>query len=141
MQTVLFLALGKLGIPMLTALVATILIVTCCSPIQEGADLTVKQAVEMVRKDTSLILVDVRTPEEYHQGHIRGSRLMNYYEAGFHSQLETLPKDKHVIFYCRTGRRSAEAREYLSSIGYSRVHNMLGGINAWKKDRQPVIEP
>jgi len=126
---------------MLTALVVTILIVTCCTPVEDGGTLTVKQVAEMVRKDTSVILVDVRTPEEYGQGHIKGSRLVNYYEANFHSQLETLPKDKTVILYCRSGHRSGEALKFLVSIGYSRVFNMIGGIIAWRKEKLPLIGP
>lgn len=126
---------------MLTALVAAILIVASCAPIEEGGTLSVKQAAEMIRKDSSVVLVDVRTPEEYGQGHIKGSRQINYYEANFHSQLESLPKDKTLILYCRSGRRSAEARTFLISIGYSRVFNMIGGIIAWRKQRLPLVGP
>lgn len=126
---------------MLTLLVISALLVVTCAPVKEGGDVTARQVAEMLRKDTSIILVDVRTPEEYQQGHIKGARLMDFYSAEFHAMMQTLPKEKPVILYCRSGRRSDEAMKFLTSIGYSRVFNMLGGIVQWKKDRQPVIGP
>lgn len=126
---------------MFTLLVISALLVVTCAPIKEGGDVTAQQVAQMLRKDTSIILVDVRTPEEYQQEHIKGGRLMDYYSAEFHALLQTLPKEKPIIFYCRSGRRSSEAMKFLSSIGYSRVFNLIGGIIQWKKDRQPVVGP
>lgn len=134
-------ASGKLGKAILTLLVISALLVVTCAPVKEGGDVTARQVAEMIRKDTLIILVDVRTPEEYQQGHIKGARLMDFYSAEFHAQLQTLPQDRPVILYCRSGRRSDEAMKFLASIGYSRVHNLHGGIVAWKKDRQPVVGP
>lgn len=126
---------------MLTLLVISALLVVTCAPVKEGGDVTARQVAEMLRKDTSIILVDVRTPEEYQQGHIKGARLMDFYSAEFHAMMQTLPKEKPVVLYCRSGRRSAEAMTFLVSIGYSRVFNLLGGIVQWKKDRQPIVGP
>lgn len=126
---------------MLTLLVISTLLVVTCAPVKEGGDVTARQVAEMLRKDTSIILVDVRTPEEYQQGHIKGARLMDFYSAEFHAMMQTLPQDRPVILYCRSGRRSDEAMKFLTSIGYSRVFNMLGGIIQWKKDRQPIVGP
>lgn len=135
------LASGKLGKAMLTLLVISVLLVVTCAPVAERGDVTARELAEMLRKDTSIILVDVRTPEEYQQGHIKAARLMDFYSAEFHAQLQTLPKEKSIVLYCRSGRRSAEAAKFLASIGYSRVLNMLGGIIQWKKDRQPLVGP
>ena len=92
-----------------------------------------------MRSDTSVVVVDVRTPEEYAQGHIRNSRQIDYYSSEFQARLQALPKDKAVVLYCHSGRRSKDAMSFLESIGYSRVFNLLGGTVAWKRDGLPLV--
>lgn len=126
---------------MLSQLLISALLMLSLASVKEGGDVSPRDVAKMLRNDTSVILVDVRTPEEYQQGHLKGSRLMNFYDADFRERAKKLPKDKRIVLYCRSGRRSADAMTYLTSIGYSRVYNMLGGIIAWQKDRQPVVGP
>lgn len=126
---------------MLSQLLISVLLTLSLASVKEGGDVSARDVAKMLRKDPSIILVDVRTPEEYQQGHLKGCKLMNYYDADFRERAKKLPKDKRIVLYCRSGRRSADAMTYLTSIGYSRVYNMLGGIIAWQKDRQPVVGP
>lgn len=81
------------------------------------------------------ILVDVRTPEEYHAGHLEGARNMNLFMEDFVSVASTLPKEKTLYVYCKMGGRSTRAAEVLDSLGYD-VVNLLGGYDAWSKGRQ-----
>ncbi len=124
---------------MLMQFLVVILFTMACMPMSEGADITPKQLAELLRRDPSVVVVDVRTPEEYGQGHIAGSRQIDYYSAEFHERLQRLPKDRDVVLYCRSGKRSSDAKSFLVSIGYSRVFNLNGGIIAWKKDRLPIV--
>ena len=126
---------------MLSQLLISVLLTLSLTSGKEGGDVSARDVAKMLRKDPSVMLVDVRTPEEYQQGHLKGCKLMNYYDADFRERAKKLPKDKRIVLYCRSGRRSADAMTYLASIGYSRVYNMLGGIIAWQKDRQPVVGP
>ncbi|MFM8771671.1 MAG: rhodanese-like domain-containing protein [Candidatus Kapaibacterium sp.] len=126
---------------MLSRLSISVLLTLSLASAKEGGDVTPQEVAKMLRKDRSVILLDVRTPEEYKQGHLKGCKLMNFYDADFRDRAKKLPKDKRIVLYCRSGRRSADAMSYLTSIGYSRVFNMLGGIIAWQKDRQPVVGP
>ncbi|MDE6444503.1 MAG: rhodanese-like domain-containing protein [Muribaculaceae bacterium] len=83
-------------------------------------------------------LVDVRTPEEYAEGHIAGALNIDIFDDDFISKaLKNLDKSKPVAVYCRSGRRSADAAEKLSENGYD-VTNLLGGILAWEEDKKPV---
>ena len=76
-------------------------------------------------------LVDVRTGEEYAEGHLPGAANCDWNADDFLLQMEAaIPKDTPVAVYCRTGRRSAAAAEKLSKAGYT-VCNMLGGYVAW----------
>lgn len=101
------------------------------------ADLDVEAFSNFIGED-DVQLVDVRTPEEYAEGHIAGAKNINVYDSGFiDTALKSLDKSKPVAVYCRSGKRSAEAAHKLSEKGYN-VTNLNGGIIAWMKDKQPV---
>ena len=88
--------------------------------------------------DDKVQLVDVRTPEEYAEGHIAGSRNINVFDSDFVDEAEkTLDKSKPVAVYCRSGKRSADAARELTDIGFN-VANLEGGILAWKEDHKPI---
>lgn len=99
-------------------------------------DVTTKKASSMISSKKGLIILDVRTPEEYAKGHLVNARLMNYYEKTFKDQLKTLPKDKTVLIYCKSGRRSAETLAMMKALGFSSAYNMLGGFDAWSKEKR-----
>ena len=82
---------------------------------------------------TEVQLVDVRTPEEYAEGHIPGAVNMNVQDAAFDQQLATLDKTRPVALYCRSGRRSKLAATRAAKVGY-KVTELNGGILSWKGD-------
>lgn len=83
-------------------------------------------------------LVDVRTPEEYADGHLKGSVNININSGDFEQQLSKLNKDVPVFVYCRSGGRSARAASKMESMGFKKVYNMDGGITAWGSAGKPV---
>lgn len=87
------------------------------------------QAVEEAGRDTSIRLVDVRTPGEYAQGHLPGSLLLPL--DNLRSAPELLPdKDAQIYVYCLSGARSAAACQMLGRMGYTKVSN-IGGIGGY----------
>ena len=87
-----------------------------------------------------VFLVDVRTPEEYAEGHLRGASNIDWKAPDFLEQVTSAcPKDTRVAVYCRTGRRSAEAAKALSKAGYD-VANLTGGIVGWQEAGKPVTK-
>src|SRR5690606_30381116 len=78
------------------------------------------------------ILIDVRTPGEYAEGHMENARNIDWYDADFVEQFESVDKEKTVYLYCRSGRRSAEAKKKLKSLGFENVVNLEGGYDAVK---------
>ncbi len=90
-------------------------------------------------KSDSVQLVDVRTPQEYAEGHIDGALNINVQSDNFKvlAQRE-LSKDSTVFVYCLSGRRSLDATEILTKLGY-KVVNLKGGIIEWKDDGLPVV--
>lgn len=89
------------------------------------------QYKQEVSKD-SLQLVDVRTPEEYVEGHIEGAENIDFLAEGFFSEMEKFDKKKPLYIYCRSGNRSAKAAATLSEMGFNNIIDLKGGYNAWK---------
>jgi len=79
----------------------------------------------------SLVLLDVRTPEEYSEGHISGAVNIDYYSGDFEDRISRLEKQKFYIVYCRSGRRSKAAVGIMMKLGFSDVCNMEGGFRLW----------
>lgn len=95
----------------------------------------------LLSQDPNAYLLDVRKPEEYVAGHLAGAHLLNWLDEGlFKEGAESLDKTKTLYVYCRSGRRSGEAADYLAGKGF-RVVDMDGGILAWQEKGLPVMAP
>jgi rhodanese-related sulfurtransferase len=98
-----------------------------------------KEAFERSKSEKDILLLDVRTQEEYAEGHIANSLLIPIQELAGRVD-ELLPyKDKTIIAYCRTGHRSGKATELLGAKGFT-VYNMEGGMIKWTDAKLPVVE-
>jgi len=103
-------------------------------------DIPVGEAFKLIGSDTTVVLLDVRTADEYkgEAGHLANAVLIPIQEIqGRLSELEKY-KSRTIIAYCRAGHRSAKAAEILSGKGF-KVLNLEGGITAWSKDKYPVV--
>ena len=90
------------------------------------------EEVEKILKTSYGVLVDVRSPKEYEEGHMKGAILIPEYEINKKAK-EMLPdKEKVVIVYCSSGVRSKKAKEKLKNMGYKYVYNLYNGYqNYW----------
>jgi rhodanese-related sulfurtransferase len=79
----------------------------------------------------NFVLLDVRTQEEFDAGHIAGAILLPYDEINLKAATVLPDKEKEIVLYCRSGRRSAIAKKALVELGYKDVED-FGGINRWK---------
>ena len=79
----------------------------------------------------NVILVDVRTSEEYEAGHLENAKNINWYDQDFAEQFAGISKDEAIYVYCKKGGRSAKAWQLLDSLGYKKVVNLDGGYDAW----------
>lgn len=76
-------------------------------------------------------LIDVRTPKEYKQGHLKGAKNIHLYEQDFVEQINKLDKTKPVYVYCKAGGRSAEAVEIMQAQGFQNIVELDGGTDSW----------
>ncbi len=84
-----------------------------------------------------VLVVDVRTPMEFAQGHVPGAR--NYPLEAIDAWWHQLPKDKPVYLYCRSGNRSRQAAEYLKGKGFTHLYNVQGGVLAIERMGYPLV--
>jgi rhodanese-related sulfurtransferase len=98
----------------------------------------VTEFAELLKKDEGQLL-DVRTPEEWALGSIKGASKINFLEANFSEQLNKLDKTKPVYVYCKSGGRSGKAAKQLEKKGFT-VYNLIGGISAWKAAGKTIVK-
>jgi len=92
------------------------------------------KALIETRKD--LLLVDVRSPEEFQGGSLPGATLIPFWD--FAKGQYDLPKDKPILLVCAVGGRSLACGQLLASKGYREVYNLKGGLDAWQEQRVPL---
>ena len=91
------------------------------------------EAVEMMKNESGYIILDVRRPDEYSDGHIPGAINVANEVIGTEAIPELPDKSQRIFVYCRSGRRSKEAAEKLVNLGYTNIVE-FGGIIDWKGD-------
>jgi len=86
-------------------------------------------------------LLDVRTEQEWNEGHIKGAMRIGIAGDDFEARVaKELNRSKPVLVYCRSGNRSRQAVGKLEKLGFKTVHDLKGGIKAWVADGRPVTK-
>ena len=105
---------------------------------QDFAALSSTQAVRLINQGA--LVLDLRARELYDAGHIGDAR--NVPAAELESQADSLKKwrDKNVITYCDSGQTGVGSARTLTRLGFTKVFNLQGGLNAWVKDNLPLVK-
>jgi phage shock protein E len=103
-------------------------------------DVSAAEADEMLAKDGSLVVLDVRTPAEFAEGHIDSAINIDFTADDFAEKLARLDKSERYVLHCKSGRRSAGALEVLRKQGFESVVHMIDGFDAWKAAGNPVAQ-
>ncbi len=123
-----------------TLTTAILFLVISLSPAAEPTvpPVTIEQAEKRLAEGAQLL--DVRTKEEWDEGHLKGATLVTVTEEGFLEKAKAqLDPKKPVLVYCLRGGRSAKAAEQLRAAGFT-VHDLEGGITAWQAAGKPVVK-
>lgn len=86
----------------------------------------------------SVVVLDVRTPQEYAAAHIRGAQLVDFRAPDFVERLSKLDRDRTYLVHCASGGRSTQSLATFRELGFTRVVHLDGGFNAWKAAGNPV---
>ena len=93
-------------------------------------NITAEEAKQIMDSEEGYIILDVRTQEEYDQGHIPGAIVISHEEIAEKAEDVLTDKDQLILVYCRSGRRSKIAAEALVELGYTNIRE-FGGISDW----------
>lgn len=114
--------------------ILSIMLLSSCSAAGGAAtgyrQISIDEAVDMMKKESGYIILDVRRPDEYAEGHIPGAINLPNESIGTAAIDELTDKAQLILVYCRSGRRSKEAAEKLVKLGYTNVVE-FGGILDW----------
>ena len=113
-----------------------VMMLTACGQDKENdqgavyVNITAEEAKQIMDSEEGYIILDVRTQEEYDQGHIPGAIVISHEEIAEKAEDVLTDKDKLILVYCRSGRRSKIAAEALVELGYTNIKE-FGGIIDW----------
>ena len=93
---------------------------------------------DKLRQQTNAVVLDVRTPKEFAAGHIPGAVNIDWNAADFGKKVAELDKSKTYLVQCAIGGRSAQAANRMTTLQFTNVYNLEGGIKAWEKAGKPV---
>ena len=93
--------------------------------------MTTQELQNKLNAKENFVLLDVRTQEEYNAGYIAGAILLPYDEINAKATIVLPDKEKKIVLYCRSGRRSAIAKKSLLDLGYQKVVD-FGGVKRWE---------
>ena len=116
-------------------LLAVMMLTACGQDIEndQGAvyvNITAEEAKQIMDSEEGYIILDVRTREEYDEGHIPGAIAISHEEVAERAEEVLTDKDQLILVYCRSGRRSKIAAEVLVELGYTNIKE-FGGIIDW----------
>ena len=122
-------------------LALSVLVAACSSD-------TTTQSIELVSpaeasqviadSPAGLVVLDIRTPEEFTQARLADAMLVDFYEDDFAAQLDTLDKNVPYVMYCNSGNRSSEAVKTMEDLGFVEVYEIDGGIVNWYDQGYPI---
>ena len=120
----------------LILILLAVLLLAACGQDKENdqeavyVNITAEEAKQIMDSEEGYIILDVRTQEEYDEGHIPGAILIPNTEVEARAEEEMPDKDQLILVYCRSGRRSKLAAEVLVELGYTNIKE-FGGIIDW----------
>ncbi len=89
--------------------------------------------------DPGVVVIDVRTPEEFAEGHIEGAALIDINSPTFGDEIDALDRDADYLVYCRSDNRSGQAVAIMQQLGFEQLWDMDGGVIAWSAEGRPLV--
>lgn len=98
------------------------------------------QELQQILESKEVHLIDVRTPNEYNQGHLMNATLIDFMQSDFKEKISKLDKSKPIIVYCAVGGRSQQSLSILESAGFTEIYDLKRGIRGWLSEGLPVTK-
>lgn len=133
---------------LLPLLALSLFVASCGTATQTGVSTSTETGVITVSADDAyaitsappadLVVLDVRTPEEFSEGHLADAVNIDFYADDFGTILASLDKNVPYVLYCRSGNRSGTTAQEMRSLGFTEVYEVDGGIVSWLANGLPL---
>lgn len=123
--------------------ILTLLIMSCNSTERGLRNLSASATNELISKDDNTLVLDVRTPQEFAAGHLKGAINVNIYDMDFADQVAELDREKTYVVHCAKNvenGRSSKSMAIMQELGFNDLINMEGGYVAWVKGSLAVYK-
>lgn len=104
----------------------------------EFRDISVQEAASLISRTPTVVVLDIRTPREFRQGHIADAENIDFLSPGFEKALQEFDKDKTYLVHCASGGRSTKALRVFRDLDFQKVYHLKEGMNGWVAAGQPV---
>ncbi len=143
----------KLLVPTVLLVIGTTLMSGCApaqietpppeTPAQIIENVTPQEAFTLIQENQTnpdFAIIDVRTPEEFAEGHIENAAIIDYYSETFRDDINKLDKNKTYLIYCRSGNRSRSALDIMEELNFRAVYHLSVGIIGWNEEGLPTVK-
>ena len=104
-------------------------------------DVSISDAALLLQTEKTVQVLDIRTPEEFAEGHIEGALNINFYDDDFKEQLSRLDRNTPYLLHCRSGGRSGKSMAAFKELRFKNIAHMTAGMNGWREAGEPVTAP
>jgi len=108
------------------------------APQAEIPDITVEEAETILRENRGVVVLDIRTAQEFARGHIAGAMHVDFRAPNFRDALVGLDSDRSYIVHCASGGRSRRSLPIFGELGFRRVYHLPSGMEGWRAAGLPV---
>jgi rhodanese-related sulfurtransferase len=91
-------------------------------------------------KKKAPVILDIRTPDEFKEGHLKGAKNIDFFEDSFEAEVAKLDKDKNYLVHCKSGGRSTKSLKVFKKLGFKNIYHLDGGFIAWEEAEQEVVK-
>ena len=120
------------------SIATVVLLLAGCSSTSTATNLDAA-AFSAKTAEAGVVILDVRTPEEFMAGHIQGAINIDVEGVGFDTEIAKLDKEATYAVYCRSGRRSVVAVDAMEKNGFSKLFNLSDGVIDWQANSLPLV--
>ncbi len=106
----------------------------------DPSDVTIDKAAELLASGEKVTVLDVRTPEEFADGHLKDAVNVNFNGGDFEAQLAKLDPSKPYLVHCAAGGRSGKSMALFKKLKFTKVYHLADGYNGWVDAGKPVVK-
>ncbi|MGB0154931.1 MAG: rhodanese-like domain-containing protein [Verrucomicrobiales bacterium] len=106
----------------------------------ESTEIKADELAEMLQARPGLVVIDIRTPAEFAEGHIEGAINIDFLDAGFAEAIARIDTSAPTAFHCRSGGRSGQAKPVFEALPFAELYHFSGGSIAWSDAGKPMVK-